>query len=342
MLEGHGDDLYRYEWPVEANFSSNVPDLPRCPGLKRRLTECMERIDRYPEPDARSLADRLAARHGIEPGSVCVTAGATEAFYLIAAAFPASVSLVVTPSFAEYEDACRMHGHRIAYCTADELSRGAPDGTGLVWIGNPNNPDGRVIPERTLAALIGAHPGRIFVLDHSYEAFTDRPLTDTAEATRQPNTIVVHSMTKRYGVAGLRLGYATATPRLVQRLQACRMPWTVGTPAAEAGKYILSHPDEFPFDLKACLTETQRFRASLDRIGGIRTRPTDCHFFLAELERGTAAELKEYLIREHGILIRDASNFRGLGPRCIRLSSRRREQNDRLVDAIAEWMRLGN
>lgn len=112
MINGHGDDAYRYT-AIRANFSSNVYHWVNHDGLNRYLSGCLSCIRSYPEPEPYALAAELAQLHGVSPEEVCVTNGATEAIYLIAQAFRGSHSAVWIPTFSEYADACRLHGHRV-------------------------------------------------------------------------------------------------------------------------------------------------------------------------------------------------------------------------------------
>ncbi|HIU54382.1 MAG TPA: aminotransferase class I/II-fold pyridoxal phosphate-dependent enzyme, partial [Candidatus Gallibacteroides avistercoris] len=112
MLHGHGDDAYRYG-KILYNFSSNVYPYAELSGLLHRLSEHPDALASYPDPAAETLSAKIASLERIEPSSVCVTNGATEAIYLIALAWRAARSAVVVPTFAEYADSCRLHAHRL-------------------------------------------------------------------------------------------------------------------------------------------------------------------------------------------------------------------------------------
>lgn len=340
MLQGHGDDAYRYGGRIRANFSSNVWYGADLSGLRTYLSEHWVSLSSYPEPDAASLAARLAEGWKIESGCVCVTNGATEAFYLIAQAWSGRHSVIVVPSFSEYEDACTLYGHRLDFVTLDDLLSGrvSLSGEGLVWLCNPNNPDGRTVDPERLCRLIETYPHRVFVIDHSYAAFTRAPLLGVQQACRYDNVVLVHSMTKQYAVAGIRLGYMMASPFLMERIALHRMPWSVNAWAIQTGFYVLDHPDEFVLPLDDYLREAERFRQAVGAIPGVKTLPSDCHFFTGVLSQDRSADLKEYLARKHGLLIRDASNFRGYGEGHFRLATQRPEENDLCVKAIAQWM----
>jgi len=147
-------------------------------------------------------------------------------------------------------------------------------------------------------------------------------------------------MTKRYAVPGLRLGYVTGNSGLLVRLRTNRMPWSVNQLAIEAGLFLLEHDVPNPLDVAAYLEETARLSAAIQAIGGLEVWATQTHFMLVQLRIGKASALKDYLAGEHGILIRDASNFTGLNEQFFRIATQTPEENDRLVAAIAKFMSL--
>ena len=343
MIKGHGDDAYNYRTPITANFSSNVFSHIDISELERHLQRCISRIKHYPEPEPYTLEDGLAKLCRLTPEEVCVTNGATEAIYLIAQTFRESCSAVVQPTFSEYADACRMHSHRVKslYRLPEEREeyRLAAD-IAICWLCNPNNPTGKVVEKRYLCRLIEENPKVCFVIDQSYEAFTLSPLLTPAEAAGYPNVLLLHSMTKQYGIPGLRLGYITGNTLLLERLRSHRMPWSVNQLAIEAGLYLTSHPSEGGINLSEYLAETERLRTSLLSLGAVEVWETQTHFMLAQLRFGKASALKQYLAEEHGILIRDASNFDGLDERFFRIATQTPEENQRLIEAIYQWLEV--
>lgn len=336
MITGHGDDAYRYDCPIRSNFSSNVYAHVALEPLLTHLQGRLSAIRNYPEPEPYRLERALAEKLDITPETVCVTSGATEAIYLTAQAFRGAHSTIFQPAFNEYADACRLHGHSVS-SALPECPSPAPSTQALIWICNPNNPTGRVLSKAELSSLFLAQPDTIFVVDASYEFFTREPVLSAAEALRFPNLILLHSMTKRYAMPGIRLGYMTAPAALMKRIRDCRMPWSVNALAVEAGLYLVEHPETGPIDLDALLAETQRLRSALDALPGVSVRPTQTHFMLAALEKGRACDLKDTLARRHGLLIRDASNFEGLDETYFRIATQTPAENDSLVAAIAEW-----
>lgn len=335
MIEGHGDDLYKYGKKIVSNFSSNVYNRIDHSGLYQRLNERLSTICSYPEPMPYSLESEIARRYSLTPRQVCVTNGATEAIYLIAQVFQGRISAVLGPTFSEYADACRVHRHKVKpFYSLDAL----PEDAELVWICNPNNPTGEVRNKEDLKALVDSHPDKLFIFDQSYEYFTLKSLLGIKEAASFPNVILLHSMTKQYAIPGLRVGYFTASEGLTDDVRCRRMPWSVNSLAIEVAKYLLEEGDGISADIPQLLAERERLTNLLLATGMLEIWPTDTHYMLIKLRMGKAAALKDFLAVNHGILIRDASNFEGLDERFFRIATQTPEENDKLVKAISEWM----
>jgi threonine-phosphate decarboxylase len=356
MIEGHGDDRYKYG-PIRADFSSNVPEGIDHRALLEHLAAHLADISRYPEPEPYTLEKELAEHAGLAPAQVMVTNGATEAIYLAAhfLAKRGGCAAITEPTFAEYADACRLYGTEVEPIAEPYT---VPADCRSLWCCNPNNPTGRVWERERLIRAIDARPETIFVVDQSYEAFTRKPLLTAQEAAARPNVILIHSMTKHYAVPGLRLGWLTANPALCEQIRCLRMPWSVNALAIEAGRFLLRE-GVGGFSLDGILAEAARLAGALGTIESSRTlsvipgepmaardrpfRPahTDTHFMLVEIApgQGTAAELKEWLAREEGLLIRNADNFPGLTPRHFRIAAQSPAGNDLLITALQRWIR---
>jgi threonine-phosphate decarboxylase len=323
MIEGHGDDLYRYD-NIKMNFSSNIYNGTDLSELESYLCSRVDVVRSYPEPSAASLEQMIAHECGISPDEVLVTSGAVDAIYLIAQVYRNEGSCrIMQPTFREYEDACRVFGYQ-------EREDGA-----LCWLCNPNNPTGDVMANDEVLALAGRH--RLIIVDQSYEDYTMAPLLQPADVVGRDDIILLHSMTKRYAVPGLRLGYITASAKMISCLREQYRPWAINALSLEAGKWLVQRGETAIPDLSTYLAETQRLRAMLNEIEGIEAQQTQTNFFLCAIQQATAAELKEYLAREHGILIRDAFNFTGLTPHHFRIATQSPAENDALVTAIKNY-----
>ncbi len=333
MIDGHGDDLFRYKGKIRRNFSSNIYQGMDHSALFRHLSQSMAIIGSYPEPEPRSLESKLAKKLGVEADNVFVAGGATEIIYNLAALHSGKRSAVLTPTFAEYEDACRRHGHRISFFT--DVSH-APEAD-LVWLCNPNNPTGDLIPAEELLKIISNNPDTLFVVDQAYGKYCREEVISPREAVALPNLIVLCSLTKDFSVPGLRVGYAVGTEALISSLRSQRIPWSVNALALEAAGFLLDHQEDYCIDLDHLLSEARRVRKAFQE-SGIETIPSATNYFLCRLLSGRAADLKEWLAEHHSILIRDASNFHGLEEGHFRVAVQDSESNDKLINAVREWL----
>ena len=339
MIEGHGDDLYKYSRPITANFSSNLTNWIDPTRLKDYLRQHIgEVISSYPEPQPYTLEARMAEESGLRPDQICVTNGATEAIYLIAQSYAGGRSAVLQPTFSEYADACRIHRHHVTSIFHLPENGRLPENLQTFWLCNPNNPTGLVIDKAQIIRMAEDNPHVLLVIDQSYEAFTLKRLFSIEEASRMPNVVLIHSLTKHFAIPGLRAGYLTACAEVMRLIRAQRMPGSVNALAVEAGFYALDEKFALPFDLEAYLRLKDEFADDWRRTGLADVWDSDTHFFLLRLRSGKASALKDFLARRHGILIRDASNFEGLDAACFRLATQRREENRALIGAFMEWM----
>lgn len=335
MIEGHGDDIYRYDEEVKMNFSSTNFMHADHQELKDYLMERFDLISNYPEPEPRQLEELIARQLDIAPECVMVTNGATEAIYLIANLFHGYASIIPQPTSTEYADACRIHKHIISYEQNDNATELPKER--VYWMCNPNNPSGNVLMKGFMDYVVRRSPRYNFVVDQSFECFTREALLVPRETCMLPNLFLLHSMSKTYGIPGIRLGYITGHPNTLQMLRNLRQPWAVSTLSIEAGKFLIEQGKPVVEDINAYLDETERLRKELRTIEGVRVFETKTNYMLCELEHTTAAELKSYLVREHGILIRDCSNFNGLSTHFCRITAQLPEENDALVSAIRSY-----
>lgn len=338
MLQGHGDDGYRYGKKIIADFSTNVWYGGEPTGLKEYVFEKWADVNRYPEVLAESLREKIASHHQMPPGQVLVCSGTTESIYLIAQLFSGKRTTVVTPSFAEYEDACLSFGHEISSLSwqdARELPRLKSD---LVFICNPNNPTGLIF--RDLQYWLKLNPQCLFAVDEAFIDFTEYADSVFSLMTRFPNLLIMRSLTKTYAIPGLRLGYLLARGEVVESLMNIKQPWTVNTLAMAAGHYIYDHFDKIQPSFSQLLKDKRTFVQELQKLECIEVLESDTHFFLARTLVRNAAQLKDFLIEKHGLLIRDAGNFRGLTRQHFRLATQRPEDNEKMINALREWQTL--
>lgn len=334
MIAGHGDDSFRLNTPVKADFSSNVWFGGPSPELIQHLKQNMHRIGNYPEPDAAGLCLKIADYHQVKPAQVLAFNGSVDAFYTIALAFREKYSAILSPAFAEYEDACLMHQHQVSFFTSNENIQAAD----LSWISNPNNPDGHVFSRSEIESFLIENPETILVIDEAYTGFIPEFQSAIELTDRFENLIVVRSLTKCCAIPGLRLGYAIASEKLAAKLRNFQQPWSVNALAQLAGKFLIENDIPNRLDSLEIVKLSQNLQEGIDQLAGFRVVRSQTPFFLVEMETGTAAGLKEFLIRQHGILVRDAANFLGLNDQFFRVCTRNEVDNALLLNGLSAYL----
>ncbi|HEV7628441.1 MAG TPA: Rv2231c family pyridoxal phosphate-dependent protein CobC [Streptomyces sp.] len=346
-LRHHGDAEVRDDGAELTDLAVNVRTGTPPPWLKARLAGSLETLAVY--PDGRAARRAVAARHGVAEEQVLLTAGAAEAFVLLARALRARRPAVVHPQFTEPEAALADAGHTVerVLLSAEEGFRldvaGVPDSADLVVVGNPTNPTSVLHPADALAAL--AREGRTLVVD---EAFIDAvpgeqesvaPLLASASETPFPGHLVVlRSLTKTWGLAGLRIGYVLSDPGTVAALARHQPLWPVSAPALTAAEACcepaaLAEAEQAARQVAAdrahLLARLGEFTSAGLTVHGVQQAP----FVLVRHPRAEA--LREEL-RASGFAVRRGDTFPGLGPRWLRIAVRDKACTDRLAAALAE------
>jgi histidinol-phosphate aminotransferase len=322
-LDHHGDvEAGAGLVDLAVNVRSGTPPAWLLDAIAGSLTD----LAAYPRQDAALAA--VAARHECAPAQVLLTAGAAEAFVLIARAFRPSHAVVVHPQFTEPEAALRSAGHavdRVLLRAEDGFvldPQLVPDDADLVVVGNPTNPTSVLHRAEVLRSL--ARPGRILVVDEAFmDAVPGEP--ESLVGAEVPGLIVIRSLTKTWGLAGLRVGYVVAEPGLVERLAAVQPHWPVSTPALAAAIACSN---------KWALEESTRAAVELDRqrdylLAGLAGPAGPVGVATYGVARGPfvlvrvngAAAVREAL-RERGFAVRRGDTFPGLGPDWLRIAVR--------------------
>jgi histidinol-phosphate aminotransferase len=322
----HRQDLRHHG---DAELAPGLVDLAvnvRCgappPWLRTVLHEALDESAGY--PDGRAARAAVAAAHDREPAEVLLTAGAAETFVLLARALRPHRAVLVHPSFTEPEVALRSAGHAVSHLvlSADDgfrLDPGAvPDDADLVVLGNPTNPTSVLHPAADVAAL--ARPGRVLVVD---EAFADTVPGEPASLARRsdlPGLLVIRSLTKTWGLAGLRVGYALGPADLIGALAAHQPHWPVSTPALAALEACSSPAARAEADA-AARELTGRRAALLNALPPGVTVEGDprSSFLLLRVPDGARVRLA---LREHGWAVRRGDTFPGLSTDHLRVAVR--------------------
>jgi threonine-phosphate decarboxylase len=334
MLYGHGDDGYQFKADIVADFSTNVWYGGEPEGLKEYIFSNWNTINKYPEVLAESLSKKIGEHHGLQKDNILVNSGSTESIYLVAQAFRQKKTAIVIPAFAEYEDAAKMYQHEVSFIDWQQLNPSTQIKTELVFLCNPNNPTGEIFTH--IEELLSNNPQTIFVIDEAFIEFTLSISSSVLLVNKYKNLIILRSLTKAYAIPGLRLGYMVSSVEMIDSIKQFKFPWSVNTIALESGKFIFDNYSDIQLPLKNLLKDKENFTNALEE-APVNVLNSHAHFFLAELLNGEASTLKQYLIKNHGILIRDASNFRGLKSGHFRIATLSAAKNQLLVNALKEW-----
>ncbi|MDR6117363.1 cobyrinic acid a,c-diamide synthase [Aeromicrobium sp. SORGH_AS981] len=327
-------DPLRHHGDVEAtdglvDLAVNVHDGPRPAWLDDALRGALDHVGRY--PDAREAEAAVAHRHTRPVEEVLATAGAAEAFTLLARARPWQHPVVVHPQFTEPDVALRQAGHTPRHVLLGHdfaLEPDAvPDAADIVVVGNPTNPTGVLHPAWALRALV--RPGRVVVVD---EAFMDAVPGESASLAdaRLPGVLVLRSLTKLWSIPGVRAGYVLGDADLVADLRAQQPPWSVSAHATAA--IVACTSDDARAEAARRASQVAQHRAvltdGLDALG-VRHLPSAAPFVLAEVGTGVHGAL-----RSAGWAVRRADTFPGLDDRWVRLAVRAPDVARRFLAAL--------
>jgi histidinol-phosphate/aromatic aminotransferase/cobyric acid decarboxylase-like protein/adenosyl cobinamide kinase/adenosyl cobinamide phosphate guanylyltransferase len=331
-LRRHGDELVG-DGVADHAVTVLAGGPPRW--LRKQLRAALEAgVGAY--PDEREAVAALAALHGRRPAEIVPTNGAAHALWLLPAALRPSLAACVYPGFTEGEAALRAHGVAVARVLRDPARDFAldpaavPEAADLVLVGNPASPAGTLAPAAALLAL--RQPGRTVVVD---EAFMDlvpgQPGSLVGDAPA--DVVVVRSLTKSLAIPGVRAGYAVAAEPLARRLRAVRPPWSVNVLALAALTAAARRPEALAAAAERAAAEREDLMRGLARIPAVRTWPSSVNFCLIEVPDGPRVAAT---LRRHGIAVRPAGSFPGLGPGHLRLTARDPAANARLLEALGE------
>jgi cobyrinic acid a,c-diamide synthase len=305
------------------------------------IDETTSTLAAYPRPEAAVTA--IAGAHGVAADHVLPTSGGAEAFTLLARALHPSHPVVVHPQFTEPEAALRAAGHQPYRLLLDpaegftlDPSR-VPARADLVMVGNPTNPTSVLHPAETLRRL--TRPGRVVCVD---EAFMDAVPGEAESLIGEPfvGLVVLRSLTKTWGLAGLRAGYAVGDPRVIAAMAEQQPPWSVSTPAVAAITACLTPEARALAAQGAAEVAAQRDHLveSLAEVGLAAVGPASAPFVLVDTagwaHPGGEPGWVRLALREAGFAVRRGETFPGLGPSWIRIAVRDVETTRALTKAL--------
>ena len=315
------------------------------PGIREMLNNIA--IDKYPDCEATELRQRLSERLGVPLDNILVGSGTTELIRLIALAYfrRGDRILILEPTYGEYETTCQIVGAkpikqwlkaedkfapRIEE-TVDLIRQHHPR---AVFICNPNNPTGKYLARQEVESVLDVIEDGLLILDEAYLAFVEKSWS-SIELISQANVVILRSMTKDYGLAGLRLGYTVTSQEITENLRRVCPPWNVNVIAQKVGAMVLEDVDYLEQTRQKIREAKQYLIDGFSRLG-FQLLPSDTNYFLVKV--GSAQAFRTALLKQ-GIQVRDCTSF-GF-PEYVRIAPRTMPECQKLMATVHELQKKG-
>jgi len=299
-------------------FDANVPPLPGVPRIP--IGESFARLNEYPPGGYRELHAAAAGYVGVTPEQIVLGAGSDSLIHLVARTYLGAgrrAAVVDMPTYSLYGIATRIEGGEVASCTLEDAAETAAEAA-VIWICNPHNPIGNVYPCEQIVALAKRRPETLIVIDEAYVEYGGETMVPYLE--QAPNCVVLRTLSKAFGFAALRVGYAVCSEEVATELCKRSEPAPVTAPSARIAAAALRDPR---LDVEQTVEERERVRASL-LVAGYDCPPSAGNFLLLRVEN--AEELAEEL-ESKGLVLRRYPNG-------LRFTVRLPAENDRLLEAL--------
>jgi threonine-phosphate decarboxylase len=336
---------------VKIDFSSNINPLGISRQVLKEIRKNIKQISHvYPDSNCNLLKKSIAEyiKHDIDKEWISVGNGATEIIHNFVRAVSLTNAIIIPPTFCEYELAskrCKMKINFISLSKklqiqADKVIEKSKkiNSNSLIFICNPNNPTGLVntqMIEKILSSIDCSKT--ILLLDESFIEFLNDIGKESlmSKIKEYNNLAILRSMTKSYGLAGLRLGYMVANPRLIRKLKPFQIPWSVNGIAQIAGIAALNDQDHVIRAKKIIEREKNYMYKQINKKENqANALRSDVNFFLIKLKNINSITYQKILLDFHGIYVRDCSSFRGMSSDFIRVAVKTHKDNVRLLKAI--------
>lgn len=376
MSKIHGGNIFQFahEQRIEpyevVDFSANINPLgPSQRGLDA-LNAQLRYISHYPDATNDDVLNAIADTYGMDKHQIIVGNGAAELLYAICRLPGYTGAFVPAPGFSEYKEALEASKIpvRDIFYRPREDDNGKPyfevpylaletfaaelkgqDGRIIVFLGNPNNPDGTLLDKdhiRTVASML-KDANSLLIIDESFIDFVGNdPLQDNEHSMRSlvnefDNIIVVHSFTKFYAVPGLRIGAAFTNETLITQLQQYIPSWSVNTLAQAYTKAALNDVDYIKRTKQELNEERAFMYNALDAIEGITVYPPSANFILFQVnQEGITANYINEELKKYNMIVRNCDSYVGLTNHWVRIAIKDHETNIKLVDKLTNILKV--
>ncbi len=331
------------------DFSANINPLGS-PPLEDVILRELKRIGYYPDnryPEFRQAAARFV---GVMPENIVPGNGSSELIRLFAEMTldEDDLALIPFPTFGEYENQSLLSGAKIRRIKTG--SDGVPlisdsdlREANAVFVCNPNNPTGRLLPKENITALAKrCEQSETFLLvDEAFIELSDPDQSVAKLAPQMEYLFVMRSLTKSFGVPGLRLGFGVANPLFAGIMDRARIPWSISSVAAAAGTYLLNNAGYLKDSRDLIRREINWLNEALSNLG-LSPLPSSVNFILVNIEpSGICSDELSETMADSGVLVRDCQSF-GLGKSYIRVAVRNRDENEQLIAALERAIRCAD
>lgn len=334
------------------DFSANINPLGMPIAAWKALSEALEQLQHYPEMYADSLVKQISLRYKIPVSRIVAGNGSTELIYLLVRVLRPKTALIVAPAFTEYQRAVTVYSGKLDFCYTlyennfipqpDDIIKALQKRPDILFMGNPNNPSGSLLrPEELLPVIEAAgRSGTTCIIDEAFIDFVDGRASMDFMVAEYDNLVVLRSLTKIYSLAGLRCGYLLAGGEMVEKLRYHQEPWNVNSLAIAAAQEALKEQLFLEESRRFIARERDFLRQHLERISSLHLFPSQVNYLLIKMDtrQHSARQLSDFLRRRHNILIRLCGDYTGLDDSFIRIAVKSRENNQRLVTAMEEFM----
>ncbi len=304
------------------DFSANINPFGMPSTVRTALEKNLYGIEHYPDPEARLLKAAIARRYDLDVENIAVFNGAAEFFYVYFRLLEPKEIFIPTPTFSEYERAALAAGLKMS-ATAENII-----------LCNPNNPTGQL---RLVDEILHSTAATVIV-DESFIDFVGDEHSVKKFVGRREGLIVVQSLTKIYAIPGLRLGFAVADKKIIERLEQSKDVWNVNYLAQIAGVAALDNQKYLDRTRRWIEVERRYVFERLSAIDGLKVFEPTANFILFRCWTEAAAKKIIDGLKKNNILVRSCGNFRGLDGRFIRMAIRLRAENDLIIDCLKGLM----
>lgn len=338
------------------DFSVNIPRLPYSEKLKETWIQSMEKLYDYPEIEGKTAREALGRHLDISDNQIILGNGATDLIYLIARAFSFKHAMILEPTFTEYRRALNLqrssvvsfaykevdrHGRHYFEVDPRELAKEInTQKCDSLFVCNPNNPTGQLLDAmffKVLRAHID-HPNFMIIIDESFIDFRDQStyLSEMKRLSNEMQIIQLRSMTKTYGVPGLRIGYLVSNERVTNTIASFREPWTLNRFALESIPVLVADDDHLKETRRWCLEAYEDLKSKLETVSIFKVFESHANFILVKLLNGDPEMFHQALIAS-GIYLRTCYDFEGLGANYFRIALRQNNDHNVLIKNIGRF-----